>query len=65
MKKSHQKPKEVLRKVRNRLHLDEVYYTYSHWPIREIDGVAFLPVIKEVASTKVYYMKKDNLEFIL
>ena len=59
------KPKEVLQKVRNRLHIDEVYYTYSHWPVKEIDGIAFLPIIKEVVSNpKVFYMKKDNLEYI-
>jgi hypothetical protein len=65
MKKQNNNQKQVLRKVRNRLHIDEVYYTYSHWPAKEIDGVAFLPIIKEVASNpKVFYMKKDNLEYV-
>jgi hypothetical protein len=65
MKKSYQKPKEILQKVRNRLHIDEVYYTYSHWPVKDIDGVAFLPIIKEVSEhPKVFYMRKDNLEYV-
>jgi hypothetical protein len=65
MKKTYQKPKEILQKVRNRLHIDEVYYTYSHWPTKDIDGVAFLPIIKEITDKpKVFYMRKDNLEYI-
>ena len=57
--------KEVLRKVRNKLHLDEIYYTYSHWPSKDIDGVAFLPIIKELSThPKVFYMRKDNMEYI-
>lgn len=65
MKKTLQKQKEILQKVRNRLHIDEVYYTYSHWPIKEIDGIAFLPIIKEISENpKVFYMRKDNLEYV-
>jgi len=65
MKKTYHKPKEILQKVRNRIHIDETYYTYSHWPTKDIDGVAFLPIIKEITDTpKVFYMRKDNLEYI-
>ena len=56
------------RKVRNRLNPDEIYYTYPHWDIREIDGITFLPVVKfnpsERKSQNTFYMRKDTLEYI-
>ena len=59
---------KTLRKVRNRLHHDEIYYTYSHWNLHEIDGIQFIPVVKSLPNPKedqvIHYMKKDNMEFI-
>jgi hypothetical protein len=52
-------------KLRNALHQTEVYYTFSHWPSKEIDGVIFLPVVKQTpsnATQTIHYMRKDSLE---
>jgi hypothetical protein len=59
----------VVRKVRNRLHPDEIYYTWSNWSPVEIDGVQFIEVVKQSPmvirkTQQVYKMKKDNMEFI-
>jgi len=57
----------LIRKVRNRLHHDEIYYTYTNWETKEIDGVQFIPVVKQPQEQKlqqIHYMKKDNMEFI-
>jgi hypothetical protein len=43
----------------------EVYYTYSHWPTKDIDGVTFLSVVKEHPSNKtqtIHFMRKDSLK---
>jgi len=66
MKKLTQNPKEVLKKVRSRTNLD-TFYTYSHWPSKEIDGITFVPVVKNlpgVQTQTLHYMRKDNLEYI-
>ena len=66
MMKNVKKPQ--VRKVRNRLHHDEIYYTWSNWDTIEIDGVQFIEVVKQPpSSTKlqpIFKMKKDNMEFI-
>jgi hypothetical protein len=53
-------------KMRNRISQSEVYYTYTHWPSKDIDGVEFLPVVKQVPSQTntqtIHYMRKDSLE---
>ena len=55
-------------KLRNALHQSEVYYTFSHWTPKEIDGVLFLPVVKQPPSQSytqvIHYMRKDSLEKI-
>lgn len=48
--------------MRNRYTLTDVYYTYSHWPSKEIDGVLFLPVVKNLSEKNTYYLRKDSLE---
>lgn len=58
--------KAILKKVRSKTNQD-IYYTYSNWATNEIDGVTFLPVVKEVPSGEtqvIHYMKKDNMEYI-
>ena len=69
MKKTSPKkqPPGTMQKVRNRLHLNEVYYTFSNWELKDIDGIKFIPVIKvpDVArAQRVHYVKKDNMEYI-
>lgn len=53
-------------KMRNRLNITDVYYTFHHWTPREIDGVAFLPVVKRPPSQEltqtIHYIRKDSLE---
>jgi hypothetical protein len=53
-------------KLRNRLSPTEIYYTFSHWPSREIEGVEFVAVNKFPPSNGVnqqmHFMRKDSLE---
>lgn len=49
-------------KLRNRYTLTDVYYTYSHWPSKNIDGITFLPVVKNLTEKTRYYLRKDSLE---
>lgn len=66
MKKVIHQPK--LQKVRSRLNQTEVYFTYSHWELKEIDGVKFIPVVKTMPSNEktqqIHYMRKDNMEYV-
>ena len=59
--------KPIMKKVRSKTNSD-IYYTYSNWATNEIEGITFIPVVKEVPNqTKtqvVFYMRKDNVEFI-
>jgi len=46
----------------------DIFYTYSNWPIEEIDGEKFIPVVKQMPDPKknqvVHYMKKDSMEYV-
>lgn len=59
--------KSILKKVRSKTNSD-IYYTYSNWETREIEGVTFIPVVKDVPDSKknqvVHYMRKDNVEYV-
>jgi hypothetical protein len=59
--------KPIYKKVRTRTN-GEVYYTNQVWPPKEIDGVMFLPVVKDMPSMEkkqnVHYVRKDSLEFV-
>jgi len=61
------KVKSILKKVRARNGTD-IFYTYSNWPIEEIDGEKFIAVVREVPDSKknqiVHYMKKDSMEYV-
>ena len=60
------KKEPVLQKVRVK-NGGDVYYTYSHWEPKEIEGVVFIPVNKFVPSERtqqLHYMRKDWLEYI-
>lgn len=56
------KKQNSLIKLRNRVTLTDVFYTYSNWSTKEIDGVTFLPVLKEPNSKNVFLVRKDSLE---
>jgi hypothetical protein len=53
-------------KVKNKFSPTEVYYSFSTWPSKEIDGVVFVPVVKQPPShtlkQTIHYMRKDSLE---
>ena len=61
------KPKSTLKKVRAKNGTD-IFYTYSHWPIEEIDGQKFIAVVKQMPDPKknqvIHYMKKDSMEYV-
>ena len=63
MKKANYK----IRKVKP-INGTDIYYTYSNWPIEEINGEDFIPVVKQKPSNdlqqKVHYMKKDTMEYV-
>jgi len=53
-------------KMCNRISQVEIYYTYSHWPSKHIDGVEFLQVVKQAPTHSltqtIHYMRKDSLQ---
>ena len=59
--------KAILKKVRSKTNSD-IYYTFSNWDTREIEGVTFIPVVKEMPDNKknqvVHYLRKDNVEYV-
>ena len=59
--------KAIIKKVRSKTNSD-IYYTYSNWSTNEIDGITFIPVVKDIPDPKknqvVHYMRKDNMEFV-
>jgi hypothetical protein len=60
------KIKPLIRKVRSKTNLD-IYYTYSNWETKEIEGVTFIPVVKENDSKKLqhtFWLRKDNVEYV-
>jgi hypothetical protein len=61
------KNKSIIKKVRSRLNTD-TYYTMSDWDLKDIDGVQFVPVVKQIPERNkkqpVFYMRKDNLETV-
>ena len=45
----------------------DMYYTFSHWPTKDIDGVTFISVVKEPPSNKtqtIHFMRKDSLKAV-
>lgn len=57
---------EILKKVRVRTN-QEIYYTYSHWPTKEIDGVEFISVVKHLPNNQkqtLHLMRKESLEYV-
>jgi hypothetical protein len=58
--------KQILKKVRSYTNQD-IYYTFSHWEPKEIEGVKFIPVVKNPPSNHtqtIHYMRKDSLEYV-
>jgi hypothetical protein len=60
------KVNSILKKVRSKTNAD-VYYTYSNWETKEIEGVTFIPVVKEISNNKLqhtFWLRKDNVEYV-
>jgi hypothetical protein len=61
------KNQSIVKQVRSRLNTD-TYYTMSDWDSKDIDGVQFVPVVKQYPEKHkkqpVFYMRKDNLETV-
>ena len=56
--------KHQIRKVRVRA-TSEVYYTDTAWETKEIDGIKFIPVVKNITIRETpKLMRKDTLEFL-
>lgn len=59
--------KSTLKKVRTKIN-NEVYYTYSDWPSKEIDGVEFIAVNKILPTNNqtqsIHWLRKDSVEYI-
>ena len=57
----------ILKKVRYRNGTD-IFYTYTNWPIKDIDGVEYLSVVKSMPShsktQQLHYVRKDAMEYV-
>ena len=54
----------VMRKVRVIANGD-VYYTLSDWETKEVDGVTFIYVIKQIGIRETpKLMRKDSVEYV-
>jgi hypothetical protein len=60
------KSKPILRKLRSLTNSD-IYYTYSNWEPKEIEGVIFIPVVRDEPSDKLqhtFWVRKENMEYL-
>jgi len=61
------KNKPIIKKVRSKTN-SEIYYTWSNWETKDIDGVTFIPVVRSRPDgsklQQTFYMRKENLEFV-
>lgn len=70
MNKYEKQKRAVLKKVRPLGNLTDIYYTYSHWDTKIIDGVEFVSVVKsnpeehQMKTQLTHLMRKDNLETV-
>lgn len=59
------KQKPIVRKVRPLGNLEDIYYTYSNWDTKLIDGVEYVYVVKNISlGVSPKLMRKDNLETV-
>lgn len=57
--------KPILKKVRPLGNLEDIYYTYSNWDPKLIDGVEYVYVVKNTGIRDTpKLMRKDNLETV-
>jgi hypothetical protein len=60
--KSHQKQKVNIIKVRNKLNSEDIYYSSSEWPSKQIDGIEFIPVKVNLKDPFPKYVRKDSFD---
>ncbi len=54
-----------MKKVRSKFNPNDIFYTDTSWDTKEVDGVTFLYVIKNIATKETpKLMRKDSLEFV-
>ena len=54
--------KPVVKKLQNRFNVAEIYYTFSNWETKKIDGVEFIYIIKNIGIREIpKLMRKDSL----
>jgi len=54
-----------LKKVRSKFNPADVYYTDTSWDTKEVEGVEFIYVIKDLAQKNTpKLMRKDSLEYL-
>lgn len=54
------------KKVRSKTNTD-IFYTYTGWDDHEVEGVKFIPAVKEFDMQKtqqVKYLRKDSIEYV-
>ena len=66
--KTIRKPQKIgiWKQVRSKTNPD-IYYTYTEWTDHEIDGIVFIPAVKEMnpnRTQQVKYLRKDSIEYV-
>jgi hypothetical protein len=65
MSKKQFKSVHQLKKVRSKFNPTDIFYTDSSWETKEVDGVVFIYVIKNVGLRETpKLMRKESLEVI-
>lgn len=63
--KNKKMSKPEVRKVRPLGNLEDIYYTYSNWESKLIDGIEYIYVVKNIGMRDYpKLMRKDNLETV-
>jgi hypothetical protein len=60
--KPQQKQKVSIVKVRNKINSEDIYYSSSDWPSKQIDGVEFIPVKLNLKDPYPKYVRKDSFD---
>lgn len=63
MKKPFKQRKEPVVQVRSKISNDIFYHSKS-FPTKEIDGKLFIGVKKNEKDSDIFFMKKENMEFV-
>ena len=60
------KQRAPIRKVRSKYNPNDMYYTSTDWGTKEIDGVKFVYVIKNIGIRETpKLMRRDSLEYMV